>query len=120
MEETVILEFVVDQSKAQKDLEKTEKALLDTKKAQQELQTQYKKGEVSQEQYIKENLKLQNTLKKEQDQKKSLTNLINTEANSRNALKSKVSQLTKEYDNLNTSTAAGAKRADELQKELSL
>lgn len=119
MEETVILEFVVDQSKAQKDLEKTEKALLDTKKAQQDLSTQYKKGEISQEQYIKENLKLQNTLKKEQDQKRSLTNLINTEANSRNALKSKVSQLTKEYDNLNTSTAAGAKRADELQKELS-
>lgn len=119
MEETVLLEFVVDQSKAQKDLEKTEKALLDTKAAQQQLQIQYKKGEISQEQYIKENLKLQNTLKKEGEQKRTLTKLIETESNSRNALKSRVAQLTREYDNLNTSTATGAKRADALQKELS-
>lgn len=119
MEETVLLEFVVDQSKAQKDLEKTEKALLDTRSAQQALQAQYKKGEISQEQYIKENLKLQNTLKKEGEQKRTLTKLIETESNSRNALKSRVSQLTREYDNLNVKTAEGAKRADELQKELS-
>src|SRR5690348_11196958 len=118
MEETVLLEFQVDQSQAQKDLEKTEKALLDTKKAQQELQTQYKKGEVSQEQYIKENLKLQNTLKKESEQKKTLTKLIETENNSRNAQKILISQLTKEYDNLDRSTAAGIKREKELTEQL--
>lgn len=118
MEETVLLEFQVDQSQAQKDLEKTEKALLDTKKAQQELQTQYKKGEVSQEQYIKENLKLQNTLKKEGEQKRTLTKLIETENNSRNAQKILISQLTKEYDNLDRSTAAGIKREKELTEQL--
>lgn len=118
MEETILLEFQVDQSQAQKDLEKTEKALLDTKKAQQELQTQYKKGEISQEQYIKENLKLQNTLKKEGEQKRTLTKLIETENNSRNAQKILISQLTKEYDNLDRSTAAGIKREKELTEQL--
>jgi hypothetical protein len=118
MEETVILEFVVDQSKAQKDLEKTEKALLDTKAAQAQLQKEYKQGEKSQEQYIKENLKLQNTLKREQDQKRTLTKLIDTETGSRNALKLQVAKLTKEYDNLNTETAEGITRQKQLQKEL--
>lgn len=117
-EETIILNFEVDQSKAIKDLEKTEAAILDLKKEQAELNKEYKAGTISQEQYVRENLKLQQSLKKENDQKRTLNRLIETESNSRNALKLRVSQLTKEYDNLNTETAEGAKRADQLQKEL--
>lgn len=117
-EETIILNFEVDQSKAIKDLEKTESAILDLKKEQAELNKEYKAGTISQEQYVQENIKLQQSLKKENDQKRTLNRLIETESNSRNALKLRVSQLTKEYDNLNTETAEGAKRADQLQKEL--
>lgn len=117
-EETVILNLQVDQGAAERQLEKIEGLLLDNKKAVSELQAAYKKGTITQEEYVKENIRLQQNIKKEQDQKKVLIKTIETESNSRNALKNKISQLTKEYDSLNTSTATGIKRADQLEKEL--
>jgi hypothetical protein len=118
MEETVILEFKVDQAAAQKSLEQTEKALLDLRKEQQELRTEYNKGTITQTQYIKENLRLQNSIKKETDQKKTLIRTVETESNSRNALRIKIAELTKQYDNLNLETAEGVKQADKLEKEI--
>lgn len=117
-EETIILNLEVDQGAAERQLEKIEGILLDNKKAVQDLQAAYKKGTITQEEYVKENIRLQQNIKKEQDQKRVLIKTIETESNSRNALKARVSQLTKEYDNLNTSTATGIKRADQLEKEL--
>lgn len=118
-EETVILNFEVDQSKAVKDLQRTETAILNLKEEQKQLNKEYAKGEIEQADYVKQNIRLQQSLKKETDQKSVLNKLIQTESNSRNAIKSRIAALTKEYDNLNTKTAQGAKRADELQKELS-
>lgn len=118
MEETVILNFEVDQSKAESQLKKVEGLILDNRKAQQELTKAYKQGTITQEQYIDENLRLQQNLKKEQDQKRTLTKLLETESNSRNAIRQRVSALVKEYDNLNTATATGIKRADQLEKEI--
>lgn len=118
MEETVILEFKVDQAATQVQLERTEKALLDLKKQQQDLSKSYKDGTITQTQYIKENLKLQNSIKKEQAQKSTLIKTVETENNSRNALRLQISKLTKEYDNLNKETEEGAKRADQLEKQL--
>jgi predicted nucleic acid-binding Zn-ribbon protein len=119
MEETVILNFEVDQSKAVKDLQRTETAILNLKEEQKQLNKEYAKGEIEQAEYVKQNIKLQQSLKREVDQKNVLNKLITTESNSRNAIKSRISALTKEYDNLNTKTATGIKRADQLQKELS-
>lgn len=118
MEETVILEFKVDQAAAQKSLEQTEKNLIDLKDAQRELTKEYNKGNITQTQYVRENLKLQNSIKKEQDQKRTLVKTIETESNSRNALRLQISKLAKEYDNLNQETADGVKRAKELESEL--
>lgn len=118
MEETVILNFEVDQGQAEQQLKKVEGLILDNKKAQQELTKALKQGTITQDEYIDENIRLQQNLKKEQEQKKTLTRLLQTESNSRNAVKNRVSQLAKEYDNLNLKTAQGAKRADELEKEL--
>lgn len=118
-EETVILNFEVDQSKAVKDLERTEKAILNLKEEQKELNKEYKAGKISQEQYVSQNLRLQQSIRRETDQKRTLNKLIETESNSRNALKARISSLVKEYDNLNTTTAVGIKRQNELQKELS-
>lgn len=115
---TVILDFQVDQGQAVKDLQKTETAILDLKAQQAELNKEYKKGEITQEEYVKENLKLQQSLKREQDQKRNLNKLLETESNSRNALKNRVAQLSREYNNLNQSTAEGVKRARDLEKEL--
>lgn len=117
--EEIILEFKIDQGAALKDLEKVEKAILNNKEAQKELNDAYKKSLITQEEYIEENIRLQQNIKKEQDQKRTLTKLIDTESNSRNALKARVSQLSKEYDNLNLKTAEGQKRSKELEKELS-
>lgn len=117
-EETVILHFEVDQGAAERKLEKIEGLLLDNKKAQQELSLAYKKGVISQEEYVKENIRLQQNIKKEQDQKKTLIRTIETESNSRNSLRQRIGSLVKEYDNLNIKTAEGTKRADALQKEL--
>lgn len=117
--ETVLLEFTVDQAAAERDLVKIEGLILDNKKAQQELAKAYKAGNITQKEYIQENIRLQQNIKKEQEQKGVLIKALSTESNSRNAIKLRISQLTKEYDNLNRSTAAGAKRADELEKELS-
>lgn len=118
MEETVILEFKVDQAAAQKSLEQTEKNLIDLKDAQRDLTKEYNKGNITQNQYVRENLKLQNSIKKEQDQKRTLIKTVETESNSRNALRLQISKLTREYDNLNQETAEGAKRAKELETEL--
>lgn len=115
---TILLDVQINQSDANKQLVATEKNLLELKKAQADLTKEYKAGKITQDQYVESNLKLQRAITKENDQKRTLTKLISTESNSRDALKLKVSQLTKEYDNLNTKTAEGAKRADQLQKEL--
>jgi len=117
--EEVVFEFKIDQTQALKDLENIEHQIIGTKKAQKELNDEYKKGKVTQEEYVKENLKLQQIIKAENEQKRTLNKLIDTESNSRNALKLRVSQLTKEYDNLNLKTAEGIKRQQQLEKELS-
>jgi hypothetical protein len=118
MEETVILNFEVDQGKAEQQLKKVEGLILDNKKAQQDLTKAYKQGTITQDEYIDENIRLQQNLKKEQEQKKTLTKLLETESNSRNAIRQRISQLVKEYDNLNRSTDVGIKKADQLEKEL--
>jgi hypothetical protein len=116
--EEVILEIKIDQQGAEKDLEKIEGVLLNNRKALQDLNKAYNAGSITQKEYIQENIRLQANTKKEQELKRTLIKTIETESNSRNALKLKVSQLTREYDNLNRSTKEGAKRADELEKEL--
>lgn len=116
--ETILLDVQIDQSDAQKQLVQTEKNLLSLKKQQAELNKEYKSGKISQDDYVEANLRLQKSIARENDQKKTLNRLIDTESNSRNALKNQVSTLTKEYDNLNTKTAEGAKREKELAAEL--
>lgn len=117
-EETILLNVQIDQSDAQKQLVATEKSLLALKKQQAELTKEYKAGKISEDEYVKSNLALQKAIKTETDQKRTLTKLVDTESNSRNALKLKVAELTREYDNLNKSSDTGAKRANELEKEL--
>lgn len=117
-EETILLEFTVDQTQAQQSLVQTEKNIISLKKQQAELNKEYKEGKISEDQYIESNLKMQKALKTEGDQKKTLTRLLDTESNYRNAMRNRVSQLNQEYNNLNLTTEKGIKRADALQKEL--
>lgn len=117
-EEEVILKLEVDQAGAKNELERIEKSILDTRKAMQDLNKSYKAGEKSQEEYVKESLKLQNSLKSDNELKRQTIKLLETESNSRNAMRARVAQLTKEYNNLNLSTKEGQKRATDLEKQL--
>src|SRR5215213_7309357 len=112
MEETILLNFEVDQSQAQSQLVKTEKNIISLKKQQAELNKEYKAGKISEDDYVKSNIKLQQSIKKETDQKGVLNRLIQTESNSRNAMRQRVSDLNKEYNNLNLTTEKGIKRSD--------
>lgn len=116
--ETILLEFVVDQGAAEKQLEKIEGILIDNKKAQQELSKAYKAGVITQQEYIKENIRLQQNIKKEQTQKATLIKTINTESNSRDALRQKISSLVKEYDSLNQGSVKGVQRGKELENQI--
>jgi hypothetical protein len=117
-EEEVILKLEVDQAGAEKELQRVESAILDSRKAMQDLNKSFKEGKVSQEDYVKESLKLQSNMKHEQELKRQTIKLLDTESNSRNAMRAKVAQLTKEYNNLNISTKEGQKRAADLEKQL--
>lgn len=117
-EEEVILKLEVDQAGAKNELSRIEKSILETREAMQALNKAYKAGELSQEGYVKESLKLQGTLKTENDLKRQTLKLLETESNSRNAIKAKIVQLVKEYDNLNLASKEGQKRSKELAKEI--
>lgn len=118
MEETLLLNIEVDQSDAQKQLVATEKSLLSLKNEQKELNQAYKEGKISEDSYVKSNLAIQQAIKKETDQKRVLNKLIDTESNSRDAARVKVSQLTREYNSLNLATDAGKARSKELASEI--
>jgi len=117
-EETILLNVKIDQSDAQKQLEKTEKSIISLKKEQASLTKEYKAGKVSEDEYIKSNLALQKAITNETNQKRTLIRAVDTESNSRNALKLKIAELVKEYDNLNTETAEGQARQKALAAEL--
>lgn len=116
--ESLILEVEIDRSGAETELDKVEKSLLAAKRQQQELNKAFKEGKITEDQYIKSNRELQNQIKRESDQKRVLNNLLLAENNSRDALRARVAQLTREYNSLNPKTKEGAQRAKELQEEL--
>jgi hypothetical protein len=116
--EEVILEFTIDQGDALKEAAALKKSILEIKQEQAELNAEFKKGTVGIDQYASESVQLEKRLKTEQTTYGNLTKAINTNSNSRNALKLQVSKLTQEYDNLNRKTVDGAKRAEQLEKEL--
>lgn len=117
-EETVIIDVQIDQADAQRQLVQTEKSMNALKKQAADLRKEYKDGKISEEEYAQASLEIQSAQKREADQKRTLNKLVQTESNSRNALKLRVSQLAHEYDNLNKGTAEGAQRAQQLEKEL--
>lgn len=116
--EEIILEFTIDQGEALKEAAALKKSILEIKQEQAELNAEFKKGTVGIDQYAAESVQLEKRLKTEQTTYGNLTKAINTNSNSRNALKLQVSKLTQEYDNLNRKTVEGAKRAEQLEKEL--
>lgn len=63
-EQTVLLDFQIDQGAAFKDLERMKRTIINLKAEQQALTKAYKAGEVSVEQYAKDTVRLEADLKK--------------------------------------------------------
>src|SRR5688572_4205327 len=119
MEETVILNFEVNQTEAQKTLVQTEKNINSLKRQQAELNKEYKQGKIDEDKYAESNLRIQAAVKKETEQKRILNKLLQSESNSRDAMRARVAALTREYNSINVATDTGIKRSEELQRELS-
>jgi hypothetical protein len=117
-EETILLNFEIDQTQAQKQLVTTEKNILSLKRQQSELNKEYKAGKVSEDEYVNANLRMQKAIGRETEQKKILNKLLNVEVNSRGAMRARVAELNKEFDKLNPNTEKGQKRSKELTAEL--
>lgn len=113
-DETRIIKIEIDQTQALKDLEATESALIDLKNQQKELNDQLKAGTITQQDYVASKVQLDNKIKQETENRKALTQAINTESNSLAAQKLKLKELIDQRDKIDRSTVEGAKKFDEM------
>jgi hypothetical protein len=118
MEKEVLLKVEVDRAEAQKELEAVNRQLLDNKKSLTELNTTFKAGKVSTDQYIRETISLKKTQKELTESQRTLTKEIAAEAGSVDQLRLRLSALTKERNATNLTTKEGAKKAKELNEEI--
>lgn len=117
-EETVLLNFEVDQKAAERQLLKVEGIILDNKKAQQDLTKAYKAGNITQQEYVEENLRLQQNLAKETKIRNTLINVVKAETGSINADRAALASLTAQRNATNKSTDEGIKKFNELNKKI--
>lgn len=116
--ETIILDFQIEQGEAISELEKTKKAIILLKEEQAALNKAYKDGDKSIEEYSKESVKLEQSLKKETTTYNNLNKIVQTTSNSLEAQRLRLSQLTSERNKVDRSTADGVKRFNELNKSI--
>lgn len=112
--ETRVIKIEIDQTQALKDLEQTEVALVNLKNEQKELNDSLKAGTITQNEYAASKVQLDQKIKSETDNRKTLTQTINTESNSIAAQKLKLKELITERDKIDRSTVEGAKKFDQM------
>lgn len=118
MEQTVLLNFEIDQSKAIRDYERLEKVIMDNRKAQQELTQAYKAQNITQEEYIAEQARLSQNLSKETSQRNTLKKVIEAETGSLNAERAALASLVRQRNALNKTTDEGLKKFNALNKQI--
>lgn len=116
--EQAILEIVVDESDLLKSAAGSKKALLDLKDEQKELNAELKKGAIDTDEFAKKSVVLEQRIRKEADTYKNLTKAINTNANSLDGMRLKLSQLDKQRASIDRSNAKQIKDYDRLTKEI--
>lgn len=117
-EKDVLLRVEIDRSEAQKGLEDTTRQLLENKKAVADLNAAYKTGQVSTDQYVREQIRLKREQQSIGSQQKEYTKQLDAESNSLNALRLRLAALTKERNSVNQGTKEGVLRAKELTEEI--
>lgn len=116
--EEIILDIKIDQGDLNDQLVETRKSIEQVKKAQQDLRKEYISGAKDVDEYTKESIELERTLKREQESYKNLTKAVETNSNSLNAQRQRLIALKRERDNVDKSTKEGAKQFENLTKKI--
>lgn len=120
--EKVIIEIEIDKSDAEKRLLAVQKQLAENRKEQDALKNAVKEankaGKEADNATLLRLAELERQRKSLTDAQKRANKELETESNSINALRQRISQLNAERNNLNTSTEDGAKRFEELTNQL--
>lgn len=121
----ILIEIEVDNSQAQKNIEKQSRLIDGLKRQNQELSKTNKelsKDYISNKNEIAKNsaeiAKNQATITRANKSRRASVNELKIENNSLNALRNNLSKLTAERNNTNTATREGAKRFQELNKQI--
>lgn len=117
-EETVLLNFEIDNAEAEKNLIAVNKAILDNKKSIDELKKAYKDGSITQEEFVKESLRVQQNLTKERKLSADLTKSLDIQANSIESLSNRNSELIKQRNKLDLTSEAGIKKVARINSEI--
>ncbi len=116
--EEIILSVVIDQADGLSELEKTKKAILNNKEAIADLNKAYKEGTISQDAYIKQTIKLQDSIKTENKLFADLNKALKIQDNSLESLRKKTSDLKKERDKLDLTSNVGLATLKKLNTEI--
>lgn len=101
--EEVILEFKIDQADALTQLEKTKKSILGIKEEQRALNKAYKEGNITQDEYIKDTVRLESILKRQQGTYNDLSRAVTGQKNVIKELTKSNQDLTKQLKNTSQS-----------------
>ncbi|MEM8967739.1 MAG: hypothetical protein AAGE93_15070 [Bacteroidota bacterium] len=115
---TEIIRIEIDKKKYQSEADGISRDILKLREEQKQLNAAFKAGTVSQSEYATESLRLRETIKSKNKEQQLAVKLASAENNSIDALRAKLSALTKERNKTNQSTSEGVKRASELDQEI--
>lgn len=114
-----IYEVEIQSKTAQQETAKLTAQLKAQKDELAKVRQSWKAGELSLEQYGKEEAKVQNEIRQTNKDLRVQRKLVDSAATSLNGMRAKLIQLKKEYGEVNQATATGAKRFRQLQREIS-
>jgi hypothetical protein len=117
-QKSILINIDVNSNAAKGDLVAITQALEVNKKAITALNSEYKNGEKSVEQYSKELVNLQQQQRELVKEQQVLKKEYDAENNSIDGLRAKLARLVKDRNSMDTSLKGNAKRFDELQKEI--
>lgn len=118
MAEQILISVELDKQAAGKRLVELEQELLNLRNEQTELNNALKKGEISQANYAKRVLETKAGMAEAREEQRQLIAVTKAEEGSINALRVRLSALTKERNATNQSTEAGVKAASALDKQI--
>lgn len=113
-----ILRIEVDQETARKALQTTEQRLIRLREEQTKYRKEVRQSNGTNKEAVAQLAKVQAAIKTNSDRRRRLTKDINTESGSLQALRNQLSKLVALRNKINTSTAEGSKRFNELNAKI--